>query len=298
MKGKSDSPSVDGRLAAVAARQYGVVTRAQVLAAGIGATGLEERVRTGRLPRLHRGVYAVGHEQLRRQGHWLAAVLAYGPGAVLSHQTAAALWEIRPSASSVIQVTVPTQNGRVRRKGVRIHRSGRVAPGEVTVMEGIPVTTLARTLLDLADVLPRQDLKRALHESEYRHLFDLTSITAVVHANPGRRGRRLLTLAQGPPQLTRSELEQRFLALIERHGLPDPVAGAWLEGYEVDFLWPDAKLAIELDGFDAHVTRAAFQRDREKDRRLTRAGYRPIRVTALDLRDERELASELLELRS
>jgi hypothetical protein len=289
---------LDLRLGALARRQYGVVTVAQLLALGVGEHGIYERVRTGRLLRLHRGVYAVGHEHLRRQGHWLAAVLACGPGAVLSHQSAAALWEIRPSASSVVHVTVPTQNGRVRRRGVRVHRSGRIAPDEVTVMDGIPVTTLARTLLDLADVLPRQDLRRVINESEYRHLFDLASITAVVDANPGRRGKRLLSLAQGPAHLTRSELEQRFLALVERHGLPDPVAGAWLEGYEVDFLWPDAKLAIELDGFDAHTTRAAFQRDREKDRRLTRAGYRPIRVTALDLRQERELARELLELRS
>ena len=198
----------------------------------------------------------------------------------------------------MIHVTVPTQNGRVRRMDLRVPRSGRIGADEVTVEDGIPVTTVARTLLDLGDVLTRQDHKRAIDESEYRKLFDLTAITAVVHANPGRRGKRLLALANGPPQLTRSQLEQRFLALVERQGLPSPDAGAWLEGYEIDFLWRDAKLAIELDGYAAHTTRAAFQRDREKDRRLIRAGYRPIRVTALDVTDERRLAKELLELRA
>jgi very-short-patch-repair endonuclease len=272
------------------------VTARQLLELGVGEHGIYERVRTGRLLRLYRGVYAVGHEQLRRDGRWLAAVLACGPGAALSHQSAAALWEIRPSASAVIHLTVPTQSGRVRRKGLRVHRSGRIGLDEVTVKDGLPVSTVARTLLDLADVLPRQDLKRAIHESEYKRLFDLTAITAVVHANPGRRGKRLLTLAQGPSQLTRSELERRFLSLVERRRFPDPVAGAWVEGYEVDFLWRQANLVVELDGYAVHTTRAAFQRDREKDRRLTAAGYRPIRITATDLRNERRLADELAAL--
>ena len=134
-------------------RQYGVVTRGQLLAAGVGETGIKERVRTGRLIRLHRGVFALGHRELRREGHWLAAVLACGPGAVLSHVDAAAHWNIRQSAAALVHVTVPTRAGRVRRRGLRIHRSGRLAAEQVTVHEGIPVTTLARTLLDLADVL-------------------------------------------------------------------------------------------------------------------------------------------------
>lgn len=149
MNPKGDQPSPDRRLAAVAARQYGVVTRSQVLAAGIGKTGIKERVRSERLLQLHRGVYALGHRELKREGHWLAAVLACGPGAVLSHVDAAALWNIRPSASALVHVTVPSRAGRKQQKGLRVHRSGRLGTDQVTVHERIPVTTLARTLLDL-----------------------------------------------------------------------------------------------------------------------------------------------------
>jgi hypothetical protein len=159
---------------------------------------------------------------LRREACWLAAVLACGPGAVLSHRSAAALWEIAADSATAVDVTVPSQNGRRRRPGIRIHRSGRLSPAEVTVHLGIPVTTVARTLLDLADVASRQSLKRAIDESEYRRRFDLQALLAVVEGNPGRRGARLLTLAQRPPELTRSELERRFLELVERHGLPRP----------------------------------------------------------------------------
>ena len=132
----------------------------------------------------------------------MAAVLACGAGAVLSHNDAAALWNIRQRASAVAHVTVPTRNGRIRRNGIRIHRSGRLGADQVTVRDGIPVTTLARTLLDLADVVSRQDLRRAIHESEYQRLLDMTALTAVVDDNPGRRGATLLNAAQSPPEIT------------------------------------------------------------------------------------------------
>ncbi|MDQ5833085.1 MAG: type IV toxin-antitoxin system AbiEi family antitoxin domain-containing protein [Actinomycetota bacterium] len=176
------------------------MTRAQLIAAGVGETGIEERVRTHRLLRLHRGVYALGHRELKGEGHWMAAVLACGPGAVLSHASAAAHWNIRVSASSYVDVTVPTRAGRMKRKGLRIHRSGRLGPTQVTMHEGIPVTTLARTLLDLADILNLQGLKRAIHEADYLRLLDMTAL---------------------------------------------------IEGYEVDFVWPEAKLIVETDGFAA-----------------------------------------------
>ena len=238
MKGKSDQPPVDLRLSAVAARQYGVITRSQVLAAGIGDTGIEERIRTGRLLRLHRGVFAVGHRELRRQGHWLAAVLACGPGAVLSHASAGALWDIRGSASAYVDITVPSRAGRVKRNGLRVHRSGRLSPDEVIVHERMPVTTVARTLLDLADVLPPQTLKRAVNEAEYLRILDMTSLIAVVQNNPGRRDGKLLRAAEGPAELTRSHLEQRFIEILSRHNVPRPRVNTRIEGYEVDFAWP------------------------------------------------------------
>jgi hypothetical protein len=287
---------LDRRVSELAARQYGVVTLGQLLGLGLGEHGIYERVRTRRLLRLHRGIYAVGHEQLRGDGYRLAAVMACGPGAVLSHASAAALWSIRASAATVIDVTVPSRAGRLSRSGIRIHRSGRLGVQDVTTKDAIPVTTVARTLLDLADVLPKQALKRAIDESEYLRLFDLTSLVAVVNANTGRRGATLLKAAAEPPHLTRSELEKRLLALCSRHKIPEPLTNLTLCGYEVDAFWPHANLVVELDGYAAHGTRRAFQSDRKRDRSLVRAGFRPIRLTPLDMRRERLLAEELREL--
>ena len=178
-------------------------------------------------------------------------------------------------------------------KGLRIHRSGRLGADQVTVREAIPVTSLARTLLDLADVLSDQALERAIHESEYMRLFDLAALIAVVGANPGRRGAKLLRAAQSPPEMTRTELETRFLAIVERHDLPRPKVNRQVEGYEVDFIWPDRKLIVETDGFAAHGTRRAFEADRVRDRRLGRAGFRTIRLTPRSLAYEAEIVADL-----
>ena len=290
-------PPLDVRLAALAKRQHGVVTWAQMLDLGLGPHGIAERVRTGRLHRIYRGVYAVSPARLRKEGYWLAAVLACGLGAVLSHRSAASLWELRPSAAQAIDVTVPSRSGRKRRRGIKVHRSGRLTPAEVMIRDGIPVTTVARTLLDLADVLPAQRLKRAIDEAEYRGRFDLTSLRAVVQANPGRRGAELLDLVAEPAQRTRSDLEDDFLAFCRRHRLPRPDVGATIGGYEVDFVWPDARLIIETDGLAVHRTRRAFEDDRERDRRTLRAGYRTVRLTDRAMRDdELEVTEALREL--
>jgi very-short-patch-repair endonuclease len=295
---ESAQPSLDARVSAVARGQYGVITREQLRRVGLGEHGIAERVRTKRLHRLHRGVYAVGHDVLKPEARWLAAVLACSEGAVLSHASAAAHWGIRRSAAATIDVTVPLRAGRTRRKGIRIHRSGRLAAEEVTVHEGIPTTTVARTLLDLADALNAGALKRTIAEAEYLRLLDMTSLIAAVQANPGRRGGKVLKLAQAQPEWTRSELEDRFLEMVERRGLPRPVAGAMVEGYEVDFLWPADELIVELDGFAAHGTRSAFERDRRRDRRLARQ-LRTVRVTAAGLRYEEDaIAADLDALTS
>ena len=275
-------------LGEVARRQWGVVTLAQLTEAGLRDRGVRDWVQSGRLHRLYRGVYAYGHDRLRLEGRWTAAVMACGPGAVLSHRDAAQLWELRQSNAALIDVTVPSQNGRMRRPGIRVHRSGRLAPEEVTTRHGIPVTTVARTLLDLADVLDRQALRRAVTEAEYTNRFDLDSLNAVVEANPGRRGRRVIEAAEGRRHRTRSPLEERFLAFAQRWGVEEPESGVWLEGYEVDFVWPRAGLVVELDGVAAHGTRAAVRRDRIRDRVLWRAGFRTMRLTgdALDAEEE------------
>jgi very-short-patch-repair endonuclease len=167
----------------------------------------------------------------------------------------------------------------------------------VTECEGIPVTTVARTLLDLADVLAPQSLKRTIDEAEYRNKLDMASVRAVVTGNPGRRGARVLALALDPPEPTRSTLEQRFLAFCRRHRLPTPAVGARIEGLEVDFAWPDARLVVETDGLAAHRTRRAMERDRVRDRRLLLAGYRTVRLTVRALREEpKEVAADLRAL--
>jgi predicted transcriptional regulator of viral defense system len=171
---------VEEPLAALAARQYGVVTRQQLRDLGIGDTGIEERLRTHRLHRLHRGVYAVGHRALPSRAGWMAAVLACGEGAALSHVAAAAHHEIRQTSASRVDVTVPARSGRRHPRGIRLHRSGRLSKQDVTVHEGIPVTTVARTLLDLADVLDKQALKRTIDEAEYRQRLDMTAVIAAV----------------------------------------------------------------------------------------------------------------------
>jgi very-short-patch-repair endonuclease len=291
METESAQPSV-GELAR---RQWGIVTREQLVERGMGTRGISDWVRSGRLHRLHRGIYAYGHDRLRIEGRWLAAVMACEPGAVLSHRDAARLWELRASNAALIDVTVPSRNGRIRRAGIRIHRSGRLAPEEVTERNGIPVTTVARTLLDLADVLDRQALRRAITEAEYTGRFDHHTLIAVVQNNPGRRGRKVLEAVEGRSHRTRSPLEDRFLRLLERNGVEEPHSGVWIEGYEVDFLWPEAKLVVELDGLSAHATRAAVGRDRERDRKLWRAGLRTMRLTSAALDAEEEVLADLAQ---
>jgi very-short-patch-repair endonuclease len=291
---ESDHPEVEARLAALAGRQYGVATRAQLRSLGVGEHGIAERVRTKRLHRLHRGVYAVGHKALRSEAHRMAAVLACGPGAVLSHAAAGAHLQIRPSCATRIDVSVPARSGRRHRPGIRLHRCTRLAPEDVTIHEGIPTTTVARTLLDLADQLSDQALKRAIDETDFRRLFDLSALIAAVDRNPGRSGAKVLRAVCAEAELTRSVLEDRFLELVRKRGLPRPRVNAWLEGYEVDFYWPDANLGVEIDGFAAHGTRARFESDRRKDRALHRAGIDTIRLTATALRYEEDaIAADL-----
>lgn len=244
---------------------------------------VRERVRSERLLRLHRGVYAVGHARLRREGHWLAAVLAV-PGAVLSHRDAGALHELRPGNHRDTDVT--GRNARANPPGIRFHRTNTLDADDITTVDGIRVTTVARTLVDLAGVVPRDHLAKAVKEAELRRVFDLRAIEAALTRTRGRRGpgHRILreTIAEHAAlglSATRSSLEDAFLRLLNRAGLPSPRVNAFVEGAMVDAHWPARRLIVELDGWASHHARHAFQHDRERDAHLTAAGYRMVRFT-------------------
>ena len=247
--------------------------------------------------RVHRGVYAVGHPVLTVNGRRMAAVLAGGPGAVLSHASAAALWGIRPTSATRIDVTVRSAGGRAKRPGLRIHRTPTLRADEITEHQAIRVTTPARTLLDLAATLPRRALERALDEAEIHELYDLASLDAMARTHAGERGARHLRRAldeDGDPTLTDSELEELMLALCEEHGLERPEPQAWVAGLRVDFLFAASRLVVETDGYRYHRTRRAFERDRERDAILARAGYRTLRFTHRQLTREPAMVAATL----
>jgi hypothetical protein len=271
-KGATDLP-----IAALASAQHGVVARSQLLTLGLGADRINHRVMTGRLLSVHRGVYAVGHRVLTIEGRWMAAVLATGTDAVLSHATAAAAWELRPAGAGAIHVTVPGDPGRKRRAGIRVHRSATLAPSDTTTHRGIPITTPARTLIDLAATLKGRPLEQALDRADQLCLIDFADLSP----RPGRPGSPALqaVLSSYRPTVTRSEMEERFLALCDDHGVPRPEANTRIEGIEVDFVWRDARLIVEVDGYRYHRSPSAFEDDRERDVVLSLAGWRVLRFT-------------------
>jgi very-short-patch-repair endonuclease len=293
IRGKSHTHDVDAAIVALAERQHGVVARWQLLGLGIGRGAIDRRIERVGLHPLHRGVFAVGHRVLSQRGRWMAATLACGPKAVLSHQSAAALWRIRPTAKVRIDVTAPHQ---LRpRKGLHPH-TATLPADEITVYDGIPTTTPARTLLDLAGVVPRQTLERALDEAE---VLRLSGPQALLDRYPRRRGTknlRTLLLEARSPTPTRTELEDCFLTFVDDHDLRRPEINTIIAGIEVDAGWREAGLIVELDGFATHGTRRAFERDRVRDRRLMTAGWRVTRLTSRQFAEPAELAAELTTL--
>jgi very-short-patch-repair endonuclease len=249
---------------------------------GFGPAAIQHSLRASRLHRLHRCVYAVGHPEVSEAGRLLAAVLACGPDAALSHRSAAALWGIRANQRRLIDVTALQRNHR-RHPGIAVHLVRNLHPDDRTSVQGIPVTTVARTLLDLAGVIRADGLERALEQAERLRLFDLRAVDALIARSRGRCGvkalRRALCDYRELPHLTRSELERRFLDLCRDASLPTPAVNAWINGYEVDVLWAAQRLVVELDGRSYHQTHAAFERDRRRDAELQLAGYRVFRVT-------------------
>lgn len=288
------------RIAALAEGQYGVVSRQQLLGLGVTPSMIRSRLASRTLIQLHPGVYALGHRQLRREGHRLAAVLWAGPGAALSHREAAALHGLRASCPSRVDVTTPR---RIRgdRPGVEVHHSATLDARDVTTLDGIPVTTIARTLVDLANLVRRDSLAKALREAEHLRAVDVRDIWDAMHRTRTRKGPGHANLTavldehrRRGTQLTRSVLEDRFLALCDRYGLPRPDANFHVEGHEVDACWPAARLAVELDGWARHKDRVAFQRDRTKGNELTAVGWRVLRFTHDDVvRRPAEIAARI-----
>jgi very-short-patch-repair endonuclease len=268
-------------IAEIAARQHGVVARPQILGTGLSPSGISRRVRSGRLHRLHRGVYAVGHAGVSREGGWMAAVLACGEGAVLSHGSAAVLWGLLRPLSGRVDVSVATRGGRGQRRGIRIHRCRSLSSAQRSSRFRIPVTTPARTIEDITGVLAPGVVRRATRQAEI----------AGFRLGPGIEADR-----------SRSDLERDFLRLCRRHRIPAPEVNVEIGRWTVDFLWRTEGVAVETDFYGYHRGRVAFRDDRARDLDLRRHGFavhrfseeqidsRPAEVAA-DLRDALALAS-------
>jgi very-short-patch-repair endonuclease len=288
---QTEVSGVDRIIAELAEGQHAVVGRAQLLKLGLGREGIGHRVRCARLHPVYRGVYAVGHRLLSREGRWMAAILAMGGEGVLSHRSAAALWGIR-DGGELPEVTVP--HWRPARPGLRVYSSS-LAEDERTRHLNIPVTSVSRTLLDLAAVLPRPRLELAIDRAEALELADPLPLAALLDCHSGRRGaatlRAILHEGAVSAQTTASELENRFWAFIRGTDLPRPRVNLPIEAaarrFVADIAWPSARLIVELDSRGFHDTALAFESDRARDRALLAAGWRVIRITSRQLRNER-----------
>jgi very-short-patch-repair endonuclease len=285
---KGRASGVDRAIGALAERQHGVVSRRQLLELGVDRGAILHRLKLARLRPVHRGIYTIGHRLLTQHGRWMAAVLAYGPHAVLSHRAAAALWGMR--GGTRVEVTVPS--GLQGRDGIQVYRA-KLPADERTTHRGIPTTTVPRTLLDLSAVVTKRHLRGALREAEHLRLSDPLSLHDLIARYPRRPGlkaiKALLAEASVGARIIRSELEERFQDFLVRAGLPLPQTNAVIEGYEVDCVWPEQRLIVELDGHASHSPTHAFELDRARDRRLEAAGWRVIRITWRQLEQESEL---------
>jgi hypothetical protein len=280
-------------LAGLAERQHGVVSVRQLeTSLGYSASAVKREVAAGRLHRLHRGVYAIGHRRLSTHGRCLAAVLACGPEALLSHGSAAWLWGIARFGPAPLAVTSPVP--RRPHPPIRLHHSRILSAADRGLEEGVPVTALPRTLLDCAGEFRFSQLQRMLERSEELKLFDLGPVEALL-ARSGRHPgigqlRRAIALYQ-PVPFTRSQFERRFLAAVLRAGVPRPATNFVEAGFELDVYWPEERFAVELDTYATHGTVGAFESDRLRQEDLKLAGIEMTRVT--DVRFYREAGAVL-----
>lgn len=279
--------------------RHWVLTRRELLDLGLTPAAIRHRVRTGRLHPIHRGVYAVGRPHLTREGRWRAAVLACGEEAALSHTAAGAFWSIIERGDERPHVVVPASGGRHQQPGMTVHRSQTLAPSDVLIRNAVPVTTLQRTLIDLARVSTREQLKAAARRAEIVHRIDLAALHDRAAAHPtdvgcGRLARLLVRYV--PAGLAESELEACFLELCDRYRLPRPDQQRRLAGAKRDFAWLDAALTVEVDGRATHDTDIAFLDDRVRDRALKATGVEVLRFTWSEVvHDAATVAREIRE---
>jgi very-short-patch-repair endonuclease len=272
------------KLATAAARQHGILTSSQLQALGLSRKQVHTEVRKGHLHRIHTTIYAVGHPRLTPLARFMAATLA--TGGALSHLSAAHLWKIKEGLLSPVHVTVPSASGRAARGGIVVHRSRN--PVETTTRFGIPVTTPARVLLDLAGTLDARGHQRAMEEAHYLELVTPAQLDAIAAAHPNAKGRNRLTFTPGTTR-TRSEVEERFLAFCHRHDLPQPILNATVDGAVRDAYFPDADLVVEIDPWHTHRLRA--REDKARDRTLVANGRAAFRLTDEDF--DAQAADEL-----
>jgi very-short-patch-repair endonuclease len=260
-----DKRAPDELVARIAGRQHGAISSLQLREAGLSRDTVLERRCAGRLHPLHRGVYAVGHTAPSVERRWMAAVLALGDGAVLSHRSAAALWGMLPARDGPVDVSLPSRSGRRRRSGIRIHRPASLGDREMTRQRGIPVTSPARTLADLRSVASDREQRRAIRQADALGLPTGEDIVS---------------------DKTRSELERRFLWLCSRHRLPKPAVNLRIGAFTVDFCWVEQQLIVETDGYKFHSGRVAFEDDRARDLELRALGYEVQRLSYRQVFDE------------
>jgi hypothetical protein len=294
--------AVDWVISYLAERQHGVVARWQLIGLGISGRAIEHKVACGRLHPIHRGVYAVGHRALTPDGHTMAGVLYAGERAVASHRIAASVHGIRMSNRRRPEVTIPTE--RRQCKAVQYHFA-RLPHDEVTAVRGIPVTTVPRTIFDLAAVEPLRLVERVVHEAEVKRLTDALSLRDILDRHPHRHGaptiRAILAEADIGATIPHDVFEDAFADFCDQFDLPQPEMNVWLplkdRWVEADCLWRKQRVVVELDGRAAHLTAVAFERDRARDRALTVAGWQPVRVTWRQLHAESApLAADLAYL--
>jgi very-short-patch-repair endonuclease len=286
--------TADRELARIAARSYGVVTRAQLVGAGLSATEIKQRLRRGTLLREHRGVYRVGHRAPSVEARYLAAVWACGKGALLSGRAAGHLFALLKGRPPPPEVTAPTER---QVKGVRTRRERDFDPRDATTWRAIPVTTVARTLVDLAAVLSADELARACHEAGIHHRTTPAQVEAVLARRPNAAGaRKLRAILHGDVHVTLSKLEASFIASLKQHRLPLPQTNRIADGRRVDCRWPDHRLTVELDGYRYHHSRHAWEQDRRREREARARGDEFRRYTYGDVFEQPQLM--LRELRT
>ena len=299
IEGFSAHQQVELAIGRLAVAQNGVVTLEQLERLGLSRRAVHERERSGRLHRINQRVYSLTPQVLTERGRFMAAVLACGPDAVLSHRSAAYLWGLVDSWEEPIDITAPHRRGRSP-EGVAAHRDGSLQPIDKTTLYGIPCTSVARALLDFAGIAPEWEVRKAVAQAEVLRILDRSKLQALLKRSRRRRGvarlRLILDTIHPQTKRTRSDLERLFLGMCSKGAVPDPQVNVWLSApdgrrYQADFLWPDSKLVVEADSRRFHDTDSAFVSDRKRQQQLELAGWRVSRCTWEEVeREPRRLA--------